>query len=229
MIPMLAFAPTTSSQRVSISDVPSDESARIFSNETALAPGDRRSIIQAAYLQIFHQQQMLRSHRDVHLESQFTNGQLTVRDFIRGLLLSNSFRRLNYDCNDNYRFVELCIQRVLGRDVYSLEEKLAWSIVLATRGMVQFIDQLLDSDEYLQNFGFQIVPYHRKRVLPQRAMGELPFKRMARYGERYRDSLPSSQGVSLTDRSANVYKQILILPILSGVLLLVTVFATLVL
>ena len=37
--------------------------------------------------------------------------------------MSDPFRRLNFDCNDNYRFVELCIQRVLGRSVYSQAEK----------------------------------------------------------------------------------------------------------
>lgn len=29
----------------------------------------------------------------------------------------------------------MCIQRVLGRDVYNDREKLAWSIVLATKGL----------------------------------------------------------------------------------------------
>ncbi|MEM9136645.1 MAG: phycobilisome rod-core linker polypeptide [Cyanobacteria bacterium P01_F01_bin.42] len=229
MIPMLAYAPKTNNQRVTLSDVPGDESARIFNNEEVFTPSERQEIIQAAYLQIYHQQQMLQSNRAVNLESQFKNGQLTVRDFIRGLLLSDSFRRLNFDANDNYRFVELCIQRVLGREVYSVDEKLSWSIVLATKGLVGFVDQLLNSDEYLENFGPQIVPYHRKRVLPQRVSGELPFQRMARYGANYRNTMPGASMRNVVDLSTNVYRRIIVLPIAAGIILAVSVFVDLVL
>jgi phycobilisome rod-core linker protein len=53
----------------------------------------------------------------------------------------------------------MCIQRLLGRDVYNEREKIAWSIVLATKGLKGFIDDLLDSPEYLANFGYDTVPY----------------------------------------------------------------------
>jgi hypothetical protein len=53
---------------------------------------------------------------------------------------------------------------VLGRDVYSEREKIAWSIVVATKGIAGFVDQLLNSDEYLNNFGYNTVPYQRRRV-----------------------------------------------------------------
>ena len=105
-------------------------------------------------------------------------------------MLSDSFRRLTYDCNNNYRFVEICIQRVLGRSVYDEREKLAWSIVLATQGLQGFVEQLLNSEEYLSNFGDTIVPYQRRRILPQRAQVEVTFEHMARYGSDYRDRLP---------------------------------------
>jgi phycobilisome rod-core linker protein len=117
------------------------------------------------------------------------NGQITVRDFIRGLLLSLPFRRRNYEVNNNYRFAQMCVQRILGRDVYSEREKIAWSIVLATKGLQGFVDDLLNSEEYLTNFGFDTVPYQRRRILPQRAQGELPFARMPRYGEDHRVQL----------------------------------------
>ena len=85
---------------------------------------------------------MITAHRQVDLESQLRNGQIGVKDFIRGLLLSDSFRRLIYDTNNNYRCVELCIQRVLGRPVYNNQEKLTWSIILATQGLQGFVDAL---------------------------------------------------------------------------------------
>jgi phycobilisome rod-core linker protein len=85
-----------------------------------------------ALILVFNEQQMLASNRQTKLESQLRARQITIRDFIRGLVLSDSFRRLNYEISNNYRFVEVCIQRVLGRNIYNNREPLAWSIMIAT-------------------------------------------------------------------------------------------------
>ncbi|AKG22202.1 phycobilisome rod-core linker polypeptide [Calothrix sp. 336/3] len=189
-IPLLEYAPLSQNHRVAGFEIPGDEQPRIYTTENLLAASDMDMLIMAAYRQVFNEQQMLSSHRQRFLESQLRVGQITVRDFIRGLFLCDSFRRLTYDSNNNYRFVEICIQRILGRNVYSDREKLAWSIVLATKGLQGLIDDLINTEEYLSNFGYNTVPYQRRRILPQRAQGELPFARMARYGEDYRDKLP---------------------------------------
>jgi phycobilisome rod-core linker protein len=189
-IPLLDYAPSSQNQRVANFEVPGDEQPRVFTTENLLSASEKETLIAAAYRQIFHEQQMLASHRQTLLESQLKVGQITVKEFIRGLALSDSFRRLNYDANNNYRFVELCVQRILGRQVYSDREKIAWSAVLMTKGLPGFITDLVNSEEYSSNFGDNIVPYQRRRVLPQRINGELPFERMARYGEDYRDRLP---------------------------------------
>lgn len=189
-IPLLEYAPTSQNQRVASFEVPGDEQPRIYTTANLLSASELDELIVAAYRQIFHEQQMLSSNRQTFLESQLRAGQITVKEFIRGLVASDSFRRLNYDANNNYRFVELCIQRVLGRQVYGDREKLSWSIVLATKGLESFIDDLLNSEEYGDRFGDSTVPYQQRRVLPQRPQGELPFARTARYGMDYRDRLP---------------------------------------
>ncbi|MGB7416558.1 MAG: phycobilisome rod-core linker polypeptide, partial [Thermosynechococcaceae cyanobacterium] len=84
----------------------------------------------------------------------------------------------------------LCVQRLLGRQVYNERETLAWSIVLATNGLKGFITELLDSDEYINHFGVDTVPYQRRRVIPQRTTGDLTFAHTARYSADYRDKLP---------------------------------------
>jgi phycobilisome rod-core linker protein len=83
--------------------------------------------------------------------------------------------------NDNYRLVEICVKRLLGREPYNQEEKIAWSIKIGTLGFHGFVDALLDSDEYIQAFGDSIVPYQRKR------MEKRPFTFVPRYGEDYRE------------------------------------------
>ena len=83
----------------------------------------------------------------------------------------------------------MCIQRVLGREVYDQQEKMAWSVVIATKGLKDFVDALLNSQEYLDNFGDNIVPYQRRRILLGREVGNLPFARMPRYGSAHREQL----------------------------------------
>ena len=188
-IPLLTYPPSSQNQRVVNYEIPGDEQPRIYTTENLLSAGEIENLIWATYRQIFNEQQLLKCNREKALESQLRNGQITVREFVRGLLLSETFRRRNYEPNSNYRFVQMCIQRVLGRDIYSDREKLAWSIVLATKGLEGFINDLLNTDEYLNNFGDDTVPYQRRRILPQQDQGELPFARMPRYGGDYRAKL----------------------------------------
>ncbi len=185
-IPLLEYSPTSQNQRVIGYELPGEEQPKIYNSENLLSGAEMDELIEAAYRQVFNEQQMLLSNRQRELESQLRGGQITVRDFIRGLVLSEPFRRRNYEVNNNYRFVQMCVQRLLGRDVYLEREKLAWSIVLATSGLRGFVESLLDSEEYMTNFGYDTVPYQRRRILPQRASGDLPFARMPRYGEGHR-------------------------------------------
>jgi phycobilisome rod-core linker protein len=146
-IPLLNYSYSSQNQRVTDFEVGSEETPRIYCTENLLSNTNIDSLIRSAYVQIFNEQQLIKSNRQTALESQLRTGQITVRDFIRGLILSDSFRRRNYEVNNNYRFVEMCIQRVLGREVYDPKEKLAWSIVLATKGIKGFIDSLLGVSE----------------------------------------------------------------------------------
>lgn len=188
-LPLLSYSPTSQNQRVINYEIPGDEHTRIFTTEGMPSPTDLDNLILAAYRQIFNEQQMIQYNRQLALESQLKNQQITVRDFIRGLVLSDNFRRRNFEPNNNYRFAQMCIQRLLGREAYSEQEKIAWSIVIATKGLPGFIDALLNSQEYLENFGYDTVPYQRRRILPQQVNGQLPFARMPRYGADHRQQL----------------------------------------
>jgi phycobilisome rod-core linker protein len=202
-IPLLTYSPSSQNQRVAAFEVPGDNQPRLYTATPLLSPSDFDSLIAAAYRQIFNEQQMTASSRQLILESQLRAQQITVKDFIRGLATSEVFRSRNYDSNTNYRFVQMCVQRILGRDVYSDREKFAWSTVLATQGLYEFIDQLVNSNEYQANFGDQTVPYQRRRILPNQTQGELPFARMARYGTEYRNQLPKPSRKAWTGPGAD--------------------------
>jgi phycobilisome rod-core linker protein len=184
-LPQLTYEPTSQNQRVKGFEVPGDEQPRIFTVDQGTDNGEVEETIQAAYRQIFNEQQMLTSNRLPRLESQLKMGQITVKEFIRGLLMSPVFRERNYEANNNYRFVRMCLQRVLGREAYSDREVLSWSIVLGTKGLHGFINALLSSDEYEQNFGEKIVPYQRRCILAQRSEGAVTFAHTPRYDQDY--------------------------------------------
>ena len=187
-LPLLNYAPASQNSRVAGFTVGSDNTPRIYNTANLLSSSDLDELIEAAYRQIFFH--AFATDREVALESQLRSGNISVRQFVRGLVLSKTYRSSFYDKNSNYRFVEQTVQRVLGRDVYSEKEKIAWSIVVATKGIEGFIDALLDSDEYLEAFGDDILPYQRRRVLPSQRIGEVPFNlKSPRYDAYHRAQL----------------------------------------
>jgi len=186
-IPLLAYSPSCPNQRVAALGARDDETI-IYSADDQFSPTDIDNLINAAYRQIFFH--AFKWDRERVLESQLRIRQITVRDFIRGLLLSNTFIDSFYHKNSNYRFVEHCVEKVLGRRVYNEREKIAWSALVMTKGVKAFVDALLNSDEYIENFGENTVPFHRRRTLPSRELGEIPFNITSpRYDAYHRDQL----------------------------------------
>jgi phycobilisome rod-core linker protein len=185
-LPLLDYRPTTQNQRVAsfgTADL-NDDSPYIYRLEDATTPDGREALIRAAYRQVFNEQEMLQFNRQVVLETQLKNRSISVRDFIRGLAKSERFYRLVVEPNNNYRLVEICLKRLLGRAPYNGEEEIAWSVQIATKGWHQFVDALIDSEEYTRTFGDTVVPYQRKRL------SDRPFSFTPRYGADYRDKLP---------------------------------------
>ncbi|GAB1544655.1 phycobilisome rod-core linker polypeptide [Scytonema sp. NUACC21] len=162
-IPLLESVPTTQNQRVEGYEVPNEDTPQIYRSTDAISDADIDAIIWAGYRQIFSEHLILDSYRQPFLESQLRNRAINVRDFIRGLGKSDVYRSLVGDTNSNYRLVDISFKRFLGRATYNKDEQIAWSIVIATKGLNGFIDTLVDSDEYRQNFGDDIVPYQRRR------------------------------------------------------------------
>lgn len=162
-IPLLEYSPSSQNQRVEGYEVPNEDTPTIYRLSAATDDKDIDAIIWAAYRQIFSEHLILKSNRQTFLESQLRNRAINVRDLIRGLGKSEVFRTQVADINSNYRLVDLILKRFLGRAAYNKDEEIAWSIVIGTKGLHGFIDALLDSDEYQQNFGDDIVPYQRRR------------------------------------------------------------------
>ena len=156
-------------------------------------------LMRNCYAQVFFH--LLENDREVYLESQLRNNSITVRDFMRGLFLSDRFRRGYIDCNNNYRLAEQVVARALGRKVYNGEEGLALSIIIAEKGFNYFIDYILNSNEYMSRFGYDIPPSEFSRLLPGRASGSIPlYQQYPRYGYDWQKKLTSNKFMmSITD------------------------------
>jgi len=146
------------------------------------------TLIESAYRQIFFH--AFKVDRNSFLESQLRNGQISVREFIRSLCLSDTFNRSFYELNSNYKVARHLVEKLLGRPVQGKSEEIAWAAVLMTRGVKGMVDDILDSQEYLETFGYDTVPYHRNRVVGAREVGETPFNITSpRYDAYYRGIL----------------------------------------
>ncbi|MFN7899856.1 MAG: phycobilisome rod-core linker polypeptide [Synechococcaceae cyanobacterium] len=185
-LPLLSIAPISSNARVQSFAIGSDETPRQPPGNRGQSATSADEIIEQAYRQIYFH--AFRVDRDSVLESQLRSNQITVRDFVRGLLLSRKFRNDFYRTNSNYQVVEQLVGRVLGRPVHGDRERIALSILVAQKGLPALVDSLLDSKEYLDNFGYDQVPFQRSRVLAGHAQGQLPFNQQApRYGRYWRE------------------------------------------
>jgi len=190
-IPLLEITPKTQNQRVEGYEVPDEDDASIYRLTDVTSGSAVDEIIWAAYRQIFSEHLILESYRQPTLESQLRNRTISVREFIQELGKSEVYRSLVADANSNYRLVDITFKRFLGRATYSQDEQIAWSIVIATRGLHGFIDAVVDSDEYRQNFGDYIVPYQRRR------MEARPFNLVnPRYSDYWRNRLMEREGGS---------------------------------
>jgi phycobilisome rod-core linker protein len=185
-LPLLDYKPTTQNHRVSSFGVAdqSEDTPYIYRIEDLSSFTDMQQLIWAAYRQVFSEHEILKFHRQSQLESQLKNRAITVRDFIRGLAKSERFYQTVVAVNNNYRLVDICLKRFLGRSSYNKDEQIAWSIKIATLGFYGFVDALLDSEEYTEAFGDNVVPYQRKR------MEGRPFNLVTpRYGEDFRETV----------------------------------------
>ena len=118
-------------------------------------------LVEAVYKQVFGNAHLMESERFPQLESAFTDGQLSVRDFVRALAKSDRYRALFLEKGNNVKAVELNFKHLLGRAPENYAEISAHVQLIVEQGYEAEIDSYLDSDEYANNFGSNFVPYFR--------------------------------------------------------------------
>ena len=121
-------------------------------------------IIRAVYRQVFGNRHLMELDVQPSIEALFINGDLTVQGLVTALAQSESYRRLFLETNNPYRFVELNFKHLLGRPPRDQAEISEHVRRLADEGFEAEIASYTYSDEYLNNFGIDSVPYARTQT-----------------------------------------------------------------
>lgn len=121
-------------------------------------------IIRAAYRQVFGNRYLMELDVQPSIEALFINGDLTVQGLVTALAQSNTYRRLYLETNSPYRFVELNFKHLLGRPPRNQAEISEHVRLLSDEGFEAEIASYTYSDEYLNNFGVDAVPYARTQT-----------------------------------------------------------------
>lgn len=123
---------------------------------------EKEEVIRAAYRQVFE--------RDITypyggavatLASQLKGGLWSMRAFILQLGQSRLYRRLYYEPYTISRSIELACRHFLGRGLSCMEEFQTYFEVVSTRGFPALVETFIDSQEYGDYFGEEMVPYLR--------------------------------------------------------------------
>ena len=117
-------------------------------------------VIRAVYRQILGNAYVMESERLVIPESKLKEGRISTREFVRQVAHSELYKSRFFDNCPRYRSIELNFKHLLGRAPDSYEETNAHSQILDRDGYIAEINSYIDSEEYQNKFGENIVPYY---------------------------------------------------------------------
>ncbi len=117
-------------------------------------------VILAAYRQVFGRMPYEGQRLSV-AEIKLENGDITLREFIKTLAKSETFRKIYWTPLYVVKAIEYIHRRLLGRPTYGRQEMNQYFDICSKKGFYALIDALIDSPEYTEAFGEDTVPYER--------------------------------------------------------------------
>uniref|UniRef100_A0AAU7YPD6 Phycobiliprotein ApcE n=1 Tax=Gracilaria hainanensis TaxID=2871843 RepID=A0AAU7YPD6_9FLOR len=119
-------------------------------------------VIRAVYLRVFgrfvYQSEQITIKK---FEDLFRDHQISVREFICELTKSTVFRSLYWDNLYICKSIEYIHNRLIGRPTYGRQEINKYFDIAYKQGYYKMIDAIINSLEYIETFGENIVPYER--------------------------------------------------------------------
>jgi phycoerythrin-associated linker protein len=124
------------------------------------SPDEKTAVIRAVYKQVLGNPHVMESERLTNAESQLCNGSLSVREFVRTVAKSDFYRSRYFESCAPYRFVELNFKHLLGRAPADQAELSEHIRICIEKGYEAEIDSYIDSLEYQEKFGDNVVPFY---------------------------------------------------------------------
>jgi hypothetical protein len=128
-------------------------------NWSAASDQEKSATIRAVYQQVLGGQYVMENERLSGAESLFRNGYLSVREFVRAIARSGLYRERFFENCNPYHFIELNHKHLLGRAPQNKAEMLHHFTILQEQGYEAEIDSYVDSEEYQERFGEEVVPF----------------------------------------------------------------------
>ena len=122
---------------------------------------DFNAIIRQAYKQVLGNAYLLEGEQLETAESLLRNGDITIRGFVRAIGQSELYRSLFFERCLQYRFIEMNCKHFLGRAPLDQAEISQHVQIYNNLGYEAEIDSYIDSEEYINAFGENIIPCPR--------------------------------------------------------------------
>jgi phycobilisome core-membrane linker protein len=104
--------------------------------------------------------------RCLDLETKLEAREISVREFVRKLASSSAYQQRFCNSFPQNKVVEFIFRHILGRKPATQVEIHEYHEILTKSGLATAVDALINSQEYAQFFGEDVVPYQRIPSLP---------------------------------------------------------------
>uniref|UniRef100_A0A832H408 Photosystem I reaction center subunit XII n=1 Tax=Oscillatoriales cyanobacterium SpSt-402 TaxID=2282168 RepID=A0A832H408_9CYAN len=151
---------TAAASRLGTSAYSGTEATRIELRPNATKE-EVEGVIRAVYRQVLGNDYLMASERLTGAESLLRDGNLSVREFVRAVAKSELYKSKFFYNNFQTRLIELNYKHLLGRAPYDESEVIYHLDLYQDKGYDAEIDSYIDSQEYQENFGDNVVPYYR--------------------------------------------------------------------
>ncbi len=139
------------------------EGRQRFVMKPGLSAREKAEVVRAAYRQVF-ERDIVKGYSQLVCPveaTQFRQGQISAREFVRALGRSKEYRRQFYSRFSNSRVVELAFRHFLGRGISSIEEFRRYFAIVSEQGLPGLVDSIVNGMEYARVFGEETIPYLR--------------------------------------------------------------------
>jgi phycobilisome core-membrane linker protein len=143
------------------------EQRKIF-KLTTTDPLETGALVRAAYRQVFERDMdaYVATSQFSQYTSKLLNEEITVKEFILAIGTSELYTKEFYAPFPNTKVIELGTKHFLGRAPLDQAEIRKYNLILANSGIKAMVSGMVNSMEFLEAFGEDVVPYNRFETFP---------------------------------------------------------------